>query len=150
MRILKHPQGGFELWFWIRPQVVGDEWVWEHFSPAEMRCRASGQVMVSPVFMDAVQSVRRKTGIVMPVTSGYRSPAHNRAVSHTKSTTGPHPDAQAMDVAVERHGAYEVQRCAMASGFTGIGVKQHGAVRYLHLDHWHRRDVGTVWTYYEP
>lgn len=150
-RVHEHPKGGFELWSWSSySSVQRGEWHWPNFSPEEMRCRASGRLTISPVFMDKSQKVRTLTGIRFPVTSGYRSPTHNQAESHTKSLEGPHPDAQAMDGACSRSEAYEIQKAAMAEGFVGIGIKQHGDSRYLHLDCWYRRPRGTLWTYYEP
>lgn len=148
---LTHEKGGHELWLW--PHYSGvqrDEWYWPNFSAFEMRCQKTGRLQISPVFMDALQHVRRVVGIPMIVTSGWRSPEHNQAVSHTKSREGPHPDSQAVDVAVSRSDAFNVMRAAISTGFKGIGLKQHGDGRYLHIDMWHRRETGIVWTYSEP
>jgi len=100
--------------------------------------------------MERLQKIRTNTGIIMPVNSGFRTPEHNSRVSHTGSTTGPHPDCQAADISVRFGAAFAVMGEAIKQGMLGIGPKQHGRDRYLHLDSWHRRSTGTVWTYTDP
>lgn len=145
-----HEPGGHETWWWPNYGVVDPaNWPWSFFTPKEMACRATGQLMVSPLFMDDIQLVRDKTGVAMPVTSGYRTPDHNKAVSSTDSLEGPHPDAQAIDVHVIFEGAYEIVSAATAQRFAGIGLRQHGETkgRFLHLDTWYKRVRPTLWTY---
>lgn len=149
--VYAHKEAGYEIWAWSHFSAVQrGEWNWVNFSPSEMRCRKTGRLAISPEFMDIVQDIRSITGIPMAVTSGYRSPEHNAASSHTKRLDGPHPDAQAIDIAASRTDAFEIQKAAMMKGFKGIGLKQHGDRRYLHLDAWWKRTGGTLWTYYEP
>jgi len=148
--IIKRPVGGAELWRWSRPSAVqrGD-WPWPSFTPQEMACRGSHCVIIDPVFMDILQSMRASLEIPLPITSAYRSPQHNKSVSHTKALTGPHPDSQAVDIGVRFQDAYKVIAAAPAYGFTGIGIRQHGrpAGRFIHLDCWVSRKSPAVWTY---
>lgn len=149
--ISAHPKGGFELWSWAHHSVVDPgDWRWPNFSPREMACRATGKLAISPVFMDGLQAVRSDVALTMPVTSGYRSPEHNAAVSHTRALEGPHVDGQAADILAARYAAWKIVESAMRFGFNGLGIKQHGDERFLHLDRWHRRPNGTIWTYDEP
>ena len=146
----KDPFGDFEVWSWNHYTAVDkSDWHWPNFTPVEMRCQGSGRLVISPAFMDDIQLLRADSGIVMPVSSGYRSPEHNKAVSHTGSDEGPHPSCQAIDVVIGYANAFDLLSAALAHGFTGIGVKQHGQRRYLHLDKWHKRAHGSVWTYFK-
>lgn len=151
MKITNHRKGGQELWCWTTAGEASSsiKWRWANFSAYEMACKRNGIVVISPAFMDEVQLLRERTQVVMPVSSGYRSPDHNANVSHTRSTTGPHPDAQAVDIRVGYNDAYLIMQEAFKQGFRGIGVKQHGDSRYLHLDMWWYRETGVVWTYFE-
>lgn len=54
-------------------------------------------------------------------------------------------------LAVDRKQAHEVVRIAYELGITGIGWKQHGASRFVHLDDLHEADGHvprpTIWSY---
>ena len=69
----------------------------------------------------------------MPVTSGARCPTHNSNVSAT-GKTGPHTTGRAIDFGVRGPQALDVIPLALALGFTGIGVNQKGASRFIHVD----------------
>lgn len=61
-------------------------WVWEHFSPDEMRCKGSGMLIVSDQFMDSLQTLREEFSRPMFLTSACRSAAHNNSVGgHPRS-----------------------------------------------------------------
>lgn len=138
------------LWRWLRPSAVKrGEWPWPSFTPAEMACRKTQLLIIDPTFMDLLQSLRTAVGVPFPVTSGYRSPAHNQAVSSTKSLIGPHTDSQAVDIAVRFGDAFELIKAAPSYGFTGIGARQHGKAtkRFIHLDCWVGRNFPAFWTY---
>lgn len=111
------------------------EWRWANFTPAEMACKGTGRLLIVPAFMDRLQRLRTAFGKPMPITSGYRTPEYNSAVSRT-GRDGPHTHARAVDVAVSGGDALDLVRLALAHGFTGIGIKQHGphAGRFIHLD----------------
>ena len=57
--------------------------------------------------MDCLQRLRSAVGLPLPVSSAYRSPDHPVEAS---------------------------KEVAMDAGFTGIGVKQSGEGRFIHLD----------------
>lgn len=139
-----------ELWRWARPSAVKrGEWLWPSFTPQEMACQDTQCVLIDPNFMDKLQSMRTAVAVPLPVTSGYRSPKHNQAVSSTNSLVGPHPDCQAVDLAVRFTEAYEVIKAAPSYGFIGIGALQHGKPlgRFVHLDCWVGRKNPAFWTY---
>jgi uncharacterized protein YcbK (DUF882 family) len=68
----------------------------------------------------------------MKITSGYRSRTH--PVEAKKLTTGAHVMGRAADVAVSGADALRLVVLAAEFGFTGIGVQQKGANRFIHLD----------------
>lgn len=86
-------------------------------------------------FMAKLVALREQVGFPMPVTSGYRSPEDNAAISST-GTNGPHTTGRAVDISISGENAYKLIAAALAAGFTGIGIKQHGPLvgRYVHLD----------------
>lgn len=119
------------IWVGEKPDV----WMWPHFSPDELKCRGTGKLMVVPAFLDKLEALRALCGFALPVTSYYRAPEHNVRVSAT-GPDGPHTTARASDLSVFGERAHTVMANAFAIGFTGIGVKQHGALekRFIHLD----------------
>lgn len=105
-----------------------------HFHIAEFECRCKcGRAEMLPAFLEKLDELREQYGKPLEVVSGYRCPRHNAAVS-TTGLTGPHTTGKAADLRVDRGDAYRLLSLALALGFTGIGVQQKGASRFLHLD----------------
>ena len=127
-------------------------WRWPHVSPTtEWADHADGSIGVETDFLDRFEGLRAQVGFALPITSGYRSPAHNAAVS-TTGDDGPHVLARAADIRVYGVRAFQVIAAAIACGFTGIGVQQKGdqGQRYVHVDDLPEapgRPRPTVWTY---
>lgn len=109
-------------------------------------CREQG---MHPTFLERLDELREELAFPLRVTSGYRCPVHNAKVSSTGSN-GPHTTGRAVDLGVTHWHAYRAVQVALALGFTGIGVKQHGGGRFIHLDDL-PADVGrprpTIWSY---
>lgn len=105
------------------------------FSISELRCRCGcGRADMEADFMSMLQALRDTLG-PLPVSSGFRCPVHNDQVSAT-GLGGPHTTGKAADLRVYGARAYRLLGCALAVGFTGIGVKQNGPreSRFVHLD----------------
>jgi zinc D-Ala-D-Ala carboxypeptidase len=110
---------------------------WEFFSNAELKCKcgkcgSTGNEM-DDQFMLKLTALRRLLGFPFIISSAYRCPAHNNAVSKTGSD-GPHTTGKAVDIVVRGERAYELLHAAINAGFTGIGINQKGANRFIHLD----------------
>jgi len=105
---------------------------WPNFTFSEAKCSHTGDCDVDPNFMDSVQALRDLYGKPMKVTSLYRSPSH--PVEEKKEFPGTHTMGKAIDIGVGRGRAYRLLELALSEGFTGIGIKQHGSSRFLHLD----------------
>lgn len=122
---------------------------WRYFTLDEMRCQCCGVVRMDAEFMDRLDELRDRLGFPLPISSGYRCPAHNRAVSHT-GISGPHTTGKAADLLVDRGRAYALLPVAIELGFTGIGLQQQGPSRFVHLDRLIEpgyRPRPTIWSY---
>ena len=111
-------------------------WRWPHVDPlSEWACKGTGRIVVETEFLDRVERLRLAYARPLIITSGYRSPEHNRQVS-TTGDDGPHTTARAVDIRVYGTWALDLIRRAIDEGFTGVGVAQKGAQerRYIHLD----------------
>jgi zinc D-Ala-D-Ala carboxypeptidase len=103
------------------------------FSEHEFACKHCGKSLMRPRFMDRLYELRQQYGKPMLFSSGYRCPDH--PVEAGKSNgPGVHTLGCAADILVSGREAFELLRLAVAAGFTGAGVAQKGANRYLHLD----------------
>src|SRR6185312_8921618 len=100
-------------------------WRWPNFTPEEMACHGDGTLVVDEEFMDRLQALRTKLGFPLPISSGYRSPSYNSAVSHT-GDDGPHTTGRAADIVIRGSSAVKLIAAALDLGFTGIGISQKG------------------------
>jgi len=127
--------------------VPREQWPWIYFTPAEMSCRKTGKLFFVPDFMNLLTELRIKLGFALPITSGYRSPEHDRAIGGANV----HPSGQAVDINIWGQRYWTILKEAPTLGFTGIGSKQKGPYkgRFIHLDTLddedHKRPWG--WTY---
>jgi uncharacterized protein YcbK (DUF882 family) len=103
---------------------------WPNFRAAEFADRVTGDLRMDPLFLDRLQVLRAAFARPMLITSGYRDPVRNAGIGG-----GPaHPAGQAVDIGISGADAMALLSMAIAHGFTGIGVQQQGARRFLHLD----------------
>ena len=99
--------------------------------------------------MDRLQLLRSHYGSPLTITSGYRSP--RPSIEAAKKAPGTHAKGRAADIACAGVDAFEILTEALVVGFTGIGVKQKGEHRFLHLDDLklgeHTAPRPTIWSY---
>lgn len=124
---------------------------WEFFTADELRCRCGcglGENDMDPVFMGRLIHMRRELSFPFVVTSAIRCPEHNQNVSST-GPNGPHTTGRAVDIALRGERAYRIASLAQSYGFTGLGVKQQGAHRFIHLDDLTPSQAPrpTIWSY---
>jgi zinc D-Ala-D-Ala carboxypeptidase len=81
-------------------------------------------------FLDRLQEIREEFGKPMRVNSGYRCPVHDAALGGK----GPHQTGRAVDIGISGSDALDLVELARGYGMTGIGIKQSGASRFLHMD----------------
>lgn len=120
------------------------------FTMKEFECRCGcGRVPMDEGFLSKLDDLRARYGKPIIISSGYRCPDYNARVS-TTGMDGPHTTGRAVDVAVSRGDAYLLLDHAFALGFTGLGIQQKGAARFIHLDNLPEatgRPRPTVWSY---
>lgn len=107
---------------------------WKFFTEKELRCRGSGDCEMNEAFMRKLIATRTALNAPMIITSGYRSPDHNKAVGGSKNS--PHMEGRAVDVVICGADALALVAHALNCGMQGIGIKQNGphAKRFIHLD----------------
>lgn len=105
----------------------------KYFKQSEFACKCCGVSKMDDEVVELLDALRIKCGFPVVLTSAYRCPKHNVAVS-TTGPTGPHTTGKAVDVACSHEKAYLVVKYAMELGFTGVGVAQKGSSRFIHLD----------------
>ena len=113
----------------------------KHFSRDEFVCACCGEEKMDQEFLHKLDGARDLLDIPFVITSGYRCPAHNSAVSST-GETGPHTTGKAADIALSGKNARDAL-VMLAHVFNGIGLNQKGAGRFIHVDLLNRR----IWTY---
>lgn len=121
---------------------------YRNFSKAEFDCKETGENDMQPEFMRRLQNLRTECGKPVEVWSGYRSPRHS--IEAAKPTPGAHASGRACDILVSGADALRIVELAVKHGFTGIGVKQKGAKRFIHIDdleHTESRPRPFIWSY---
>jgi len=116
-----------------------------NFTADEFKCSHCGVNAMKPEFMAKLQALRTAYGKPMTITSGYRCPQH--PIEAKKIKPGAHASGCACDVRVEGQDAYRLLKLALVAGFTGIGVQQKGAGRFLHFDTLEGGTRPNLWSY---
>jgi zinc D-Ala-D-Ala carboxypeptidase len=91
------------------------DWPWQSFSPREMACKGTGNLVIDTQAMDMLQRLRTNLGKPLVITSAYRSPEHNRNVGGAKRSK--HMEAIAFDVRMDNHDPHTFEAAARAVGF---------------------------------
>ena len=60
--------------------VLDSAWRWHDFSPAEIACRGTANLLINEPALDRLQALRDALGKPLIIRSAYRSPEHNKAV----------------------------------------------------------------------
>jgi zinc D-Ala-D-Ala carboxypeptidase len=114
----------------------------KYFTEDEFRCRCGcGKAEMDEFFVKTLDQVRDELGFPLVITSGYRCPDWNEQVS-SSGRSGPHTTGKAADVGVSYARARKFITLAVTE-FMGVGVKQHGVGRFIHVDMLEPR----LWTY---
>lgn len=118
-----------------------------YFTPKELSCSCCGENRFNPATLAKFNELRGLVGKSLPMSSGYRCPAYNTARGYTQT----HATGQAGDLYVSGITAFLVNKYAAQVGFTGIGVRQKGSSRIIHLDDLHAnlpsRPRPHIWSY---
>ena len=105
-----------------------------HFTARDFVCPCGcGRAEMDPLFMQRLQRLRGRLGFALPVSGGFRCPAHDARSGYGRRG-GPHTTGRAAHVAVSGMQAYRLLALATELEFSGIGIRQRGPVRHIHLD----------------
>jgi zinc D-Ala-D-Ala carboxypeptidase len=118
-----------------------DGWPSIYFSPQEVACKGSGLVLLNGQVFAALRKLdklRLAMGHPLILTSGYRSPAHNKAVGGAKASY--HMRGVAFDVRMDNVDPHRFEAEARKAGFTGIGIYARSG--FIHIDT--RADLGAA------
>jgi len=116
-----------------------------NFTKEEFDCSETNCNQMVHSFMALLQQLRDELGEPIRITSGYRDPRHS--VEASKSAPGVHTRGLACDIACDGQQAYKIIQIAIKLGFTGIGVKQSGHGRFVHLDTYTGSPRPNIWSY---
>lgn len=119
--------------------------LFRYFTHDEFQCKHCGENKIKDYLIRELDTLRERCGFPLVVSSGYRCPVHNQAVS-TTGPMGPHTTGLAADLAVDRGKAVIVLDEALKLSFRGFGLNQKGESRFIHLD-MINRPFRTIWTY---
>jgi zinc D-Ala-D-Ala carboxypeptidase len=118
----------------------------KYFSLSETECKCGCGFDLTPEFKEECDALREAFGGPLTMTSGARCGSYNMKVS-TTGPQGPHTTGRAADFAVSHGQAFKLLGLAMKRGFTGIGIQQKGAGRFIHLDCLLTPPRPNVWSY---
>lgn len=100
-----------------------------HFRLIEFASRdGADEVLVHPALVDLLETVREEFGEPIHVTSGYRSPSHNRAVGGARDSR--HTMGLAADVIIKRVSPSDIAEFAAKHAIGGLGTYS----TFCHLD----------------
>ncbi|AEF94487.1 Peptidase M15A [Desulfotomaculum nigrificans CO-1-SRB] len=101
-----------------------------HFTEGELACRCCGRLLVQSELVHKLETLRQLVKKPVLVNSGYRCPAHNRAVGGAVNSY--HLKGMAADIHVPGLAVVELSRLAEQAGFNGIGT--YPKQSFLHVD----------------
>lgn len=111
------------------PLNIWKEWPSRYFHPKEIASHDTGRVLVDLHSLRCLENLRKLIGRPLIVTSGYRTPAHNKAVGG--ATNSLHMQGKAFDLRFASGlGRIEIIHQAGIAGFQGIGVYD----TFVHVD----------------
>lgn len=113
-------------------------WRWKNFTPKELACRGTGQLMVDEYSLDCLQALRDQLGQPVYLNSAYRSEYWNARVGGAKQSQ--HLKAKAFDCRMSNHDPYAFQAAAEACGFSSFG--HYPEQNFMHID---TRETAARW-----
>lgn len=109
--------------------VSAKNWFWPNFTPKEVACKGTGELVVNFEAMDALQEFRDILGVPVKINSAYRSAAHNKKIGGAQNSY--HTKAMAFDIAITKELTRDrILDAARKSGFKGIGHYNN----FVHID----------------
>ena len=76
------------------------QWRWPSFSPREVACKGTGELLVDDQALDKLQALRTALSKPLVLTSAFRSLSHNKRVGGAKNSR--HMQGDAFDVRMDK------------------------------------------------
>lgn len=113
-------------------------WRWSYFTPEEVACNGTGEIIIHEEALDVIQALRAEWGKPISPTSWYRSVTHNKAVGGAVKSQ--HLTGGAIDVPLDPSERNDFVTLAKKHGFRGFGYYD----TFMHIDmgesrEWDRR-----------
>ena len=109
--------------------VPRSTWSSQFFSPVEIACRRSGELLVNDDALEKLDAFRREIGGPVIISSAYRSAYHNAHVGGAPLSQ--HRLGAAFDVVLAGHEKETIRAAASAAGFRGFGMNYR---TFIHID----------------
>lgn len=102
----------------------------EHFGLHEFKCSSADVTFVDAELVEKLEALRAKAGAPIYITSGYRTPEHNKKVGGASKSQ--HMLGKAADIHVKTMTASALAKLAVSVGFNGVILyKDQG---FVHVD----------------
>lgn len=109
--------------------VPADKWRWPNFTPAEIACKGSGEILINESALDCLQAFRKDVNVPVIINSAYRSDKHNKAVGGSPNSQ--HRKGAAFDIRITANLSREaIHAAARRAGFRGLGDYDS----FVHID----------------
>jgi zinc D-Ala-D-Ala carboxypeptidase len=94
-------------------------WTWPNFTPKEIACKGTGELLVDFVAMDCLQELRGIVGVPVTLNSAYRSVKHNKAIGGAPASW--HLKGRAFDIQLTNRLTRDmIHKAAKRAGFLTV------------------------------
>lgn len=103
-----------------------------NFSAKEFACQHCGKEGIDERLIILLQIIRHDAQFPFIISSGYRCVEH--PIEKKKKTPGTHAEGIAVDISCSGTKAHKLLSLVMQRKLPGIGIKQKGNGRFIHID----------------
>ena len=110
------------------------EWFWDNFTPKEIACKGTGEIVVNYHALYMLQSARDIVNKPLYINSAYRSERYNSEIGGAPMSM--HLEGRAFDISLKGHDKDDIHEILKRVGFTGFGLRHK---TFIHADNGRRR-----------
>lgn len=110
--------------------IPANVWRWASFSPKEIACHGTGEILIDFDALDRLQAFRDILGVPFTPNSAYRSIEHNKKIGGSPNSQ--HCYGKAFDIPIKDNKMSRdvIKKVARVVGFNGIG----DYATFVHVD----------------